>query len=352
MGVKLVLKKLCETPGVSGFEGQIRKLIKELTQNYADEIHVDKLGNLIVWKEGVKEKPIVMLCAHMDEIGLIITGINDDGTLNIGPVGRINSRAIIGKHVVIWTERGPIPGVIGVKPPHLTKKEDRERIPLDIKELYIDIGVDSKEEAEKYVSIGDHVTLNVRARKVLGEKFVGKAIDDRAGVLVLIEVLKNISNVKLESTTAFVFTVQEEVGARGARVASYIINPDIAIAIDVSHASGYPEVSPKEAPAKLGKGPVISLGTPVNIELSKFLIQVAKQHNIPFQVEAEYGRTGTDMDIIQIVRNGALATVISIPQKYMHSGVEMVSLKDIRYSIELLSLFLKSVDSDEQFKPK
>ncbi len=326
------LRDIVSAFGVPGFEDEIRNLVKEHMNRYLDMVSVDRLGNVIGVKKGGKRK--IMLTAHMDQIGFMVKSITDDGFLVISPIGGVNPITLRSTVVRIKTSNGYIYGVIGDKPPHLGKKEQKR----EIKDLRIDIGVESKKKAEKIVSVGDVGSFVPNYYEFNG-KIVANSLDDRAGVYVLLRVMEKVVS---DSTLYFVMTVQEEIGLKGARVSSFGIEPDVGIAVDVTHAF-MPGVSKDEIPIELGKGPVISVGAVSHPQIYRHLIDVARKRRIAYQIEASPSWSGTDADIIQLARSGVATSVVSIPERYMHSGVEMISKKDLNGTIKLLINALKDI---------
>ncbi len=323
-----MIKKLCETFGPSGREESVRKLIQHTVKTYCDELKVDALGNLICRKKPrrkAKNTSRIMFCAHMDEIGLIITHIEKRGFLRFAPVGGVYSERCLAQRVKF--ESG-IVGIIGVE----TKPETPKPPRLD--NMFIDIGARNRKEAERLVKIGDMATFYQRVEKLQG-RIVAKALDDRIGCYCLIEALKRVKKNKDE--LYFVFSAQEEVGARGARTGAYAIEPEYALAVDVTGTGDTPQ-SPRMAVA-LGEG------TAIKVKDSNFithpfikdrLIQYARKNKIIYQLEVlEYGTT--DASVIQIVREGALSGVLSIPSRYIHSTGEVCDLGDVEQTIRLLA---------------
>ncbi len=326
------LKDVVHAFGVPGYENEIRSLIREHMEKNVDDIFVDRLGNVVGIKKGGERK--VMLAAHMDQIGFMVKGITDEGYLVISPAGGVNPITLRSSMVRINTSKGFIYGVIGEKPPHLSKKEEKK----EINDLRVDIGVDTKKKAEKIVSVGDVGSFVPNYYEFNG-KIVANSLDDRAGVYAL---LRTLEKVESDSTLYFVATVQEEIGLKGARVSSFDISPDIGIAVDVTHAL-MPDVEKEEMPIELEKGPVISVGAISHPKIYRHFINVAKKMKIPYQIEASPSWSGTDADIVQLTREGVATGVISIPEKYMHSSVEMISKRDLENTIKLLVSSLKNI---------
>ncbi len=327
------LKEVVSAFGVPGFEDEIRALVKREMQKHADDVIVDALGNVIAVKRGGTRK--VMLAAHLDQIGFMVKSITNDGYLVIAPIGGVHTSVLRSSVVRILTVHGFVYGVIGEKPPHLGKEQKK----FEFKDLRVDIGASSREEAEKLVSVGDVGSFEPRYLE-LNERVVANSLDDRVGVYILLKLLEELHS---DATVYFVATVQEEVGLKGARTSSFGIAPDIGIAVDVTHAT-MPHVDKDEVPIELGKGPVVGVGSVSNPKLYRHIISVAKHENIPYQIEANPAYSGTDADIIQLARDGVATGVVSIPERYMHSGVEMIDARDVDNTIALLRAVLEDID--------
>ncbi|NLX61334.1 MAG: M42 family metallopeptidase [Tissierellia bacterium] len=322
-----LLKGLVTTYGPSGNETKICNYIKEQIENYVDEIIIDNLGNLIARKKGNGKK--IMIAAHMDQIGLMITDIDDNGFLRFTNIGGISPIVSLNQHVIF--ENGVV-GIIAMEP-----MEDISKIKLS--NLFIDIGVKDKKEAESLVNIGDICVYLSHYSENENVIFTG-AIDDRIGCYVAIEAIKRIKNYK--NDLYFVFTVQEEVGLRGAKTSAYKINPDICIALDVTGSGDTPKA--KTFAVGLHKGTAIKVkdnSILTHPKLRNVMINIAKENNIPYQLEVlEYG--GTDSGAVHLTREGVTSGVISIPTRYVHSTTEMVSKKDVLNSIKLLMKLLEN----------
>ncbi|MEM1675431.1 MAG: M42 family metallopeptidase [Desulfurococcaceae archaeon] len=348
--VYILLKKLCEAIGPSGYEDDVRSIVIEEFKKTADELRLDALGNVIAIKKGSGEARL-MLAAHMDEIGFFVSHIDDNGFIRFVPIGGIVERASIFQRVLIKTRDGRlIRGVIGMKPPHVAKKEELEKIP-EFKDLYIDIGVSSKDEAEKMgVRIGDIIVYERDLVRYGNDNITGKALDDRSGLAVLIKAFELIEKPSVDVYA--VATVQEEVGLKGARTAAYSITPDAAIALDVTIASDVPDTPKYMWFTQLGKGPAIKIvdgraasGLIASRKLNDKLIEIAEAEKIPYQIEVAAGGT-TDASIINLNKEGVPATTISIPSRYIHSPVEVVNLNDMINAIKLTKAFCERVDPD------
>ncbi|NLW22481.1 MAG: M42 family metallopeptidase [Tissierellia bacterium] len=343
MEVKEFLKILSEGSSISGHEFRLNDIIISTFSDYADHISTDSLGNLIAVKKGKNNSSNIkiMVAAHMDEIGLMVKDIEDNGFIRFTSVGGIDPRTIVGQEVIVHGSEDLF-GVIGSKPPHLQEESEVNKA-IKIDDMFIDIGY-PKELVEKLVKVGDPITINREFKALQGSRFTGKALDDKAGIAALLECIKELSHINHESDVYFVATVQEEVGTRGAFTSTYKINPNIGIAIDVGFGST-PEL-PKSATIDLGKGPGITIGGNIHPGLREKLVEVAKEYNIPFQIEVSPGPTGTDARAMQITREGVPALCLSIPLRYMHTSVEVVDMKDVKNTAKLLAFFIASITSE------
>ncbi|KYO64522.1 M42 family metallopeptidase [Thermovenabulum gondwanense] len=319
--MKDLLKNLTESYGPSGNEEKIRNVIKELVEPYSDEIKIDAMGNLIVRKKGPGKK--LMFAAHMDEIGLIVTNIDEKGFIRFSNIGGVSPYVLLGERVIF--ENGTV-GVIGVE-----KLEDIKE--LKMKKLFIDIGASSKEEAMEKVKIGDMATY-YRECTFLGKSISAKSLDDRAGCAVLIKALKEVKNPKYD--LYFVFTTQEEVGTRGARTSAYAIEPDLAIAVDVTLCGDTPEG--EKMAVELGKGPAVKIkdmSVLSHPEVKQLLIDTAEKNKIPYQKEV-LDMGGTDAGAIHLTKEGVPSGGIAIPTRYVHTPSEMVNLDDLENTVKLI----------------
>ncbi len=349
-GVKMddnftLLKKLSETSGISGYEQQVSQIISENFAPYCDEIKGDKMGNLMAVKRADKDSsnraPRIMLAAHMDEIGLMVTKIEEKGFIRFTSVGGIDPRTLLAQEVVIHGLED-IPGIIGAKPPHLTNENDRKKS-VEMEKMFID-PVLGKEDIDKKISVGDLISIKREFLSLHGDSAAGKAVDDRAGVLVLYQTLKELQQLKTKVDLYAVATVQEEVGIRGAITSTFNINPEIGIAIDVCHAT-MPGVDEEDA-AEMGKGPAIGVGPHVHRSILQRLKETAVNYGIEHQIEPYPSPRGTDTWGIQVARTGVASGLISIPLRYMHTSVETLSLTDIKKAGQLLARFIASLDAD------
>jgi len=329
------LEKLSNACGIAGREEEVRSLMRNFLKPYVDEVKEDKLGNIIGIKKGKKNAPKVMLAAHMDEIGLLVKTISKEGFIQFAKIGGIDDRILLAQKVIVYTEKGPLHGIIGSKPPHIQKEEERKRV-LTYDELFIDIGAENQEQAKKMgVKIGDPLGFDIKFAKVGKNIVIGKAFDDRVGCAVMVEAMKRLE--KTECTVYAVGTVQEEVGLRGATTAAFGIYPDVGIALDVTIAGDVPGVREVEAPIKLGKGPSIEIadmGLITHPKVVRLLVDAAEENKIPYQLET--GLPGsTDAARISLTREGVPSGVISIPTRYIHSPSSLLSLEDAEKTVKL-----------------
>lgn len=333
------IKALCALPGPSGREDAVRAYIRRSASDYADEIIEDPMGNLLVFKKGEKSSSgPVMLAAHMDEVGVIITAIQDDGYLKFDFIGGVDRRVVIGKRVFIGD--GLMPGVIGVNAVHLTSPEERKKIPK-LKELSIDIGAGSREEAEKHVRLGDTGVFEPSITE-LGNGFIkAKALDDRIGCAVMLSLLQDT----LPVDTWFAFTAQEEVGCRGAAVAAYRIKPSVAIVIEGTTAADLPSQKGSDKVCIPGRGPVIPFmdrGAVYDRKLFEELTKLADENGIPWQTKT-YVSGGTDASAIQRSGEGTRVAAISAAVRYIHSPSSVVYINDIAGIYRLARLYMETL---------
>jgi len=320
-----LLKRLMYASGVPGREDKIREAIKKEVEPYADEITVDPVGNLIARKKGNGKK--IMLCAHMDEIGFFATFIDDSGFIKVSPVGGINATACAFGEVVSEN------GVRGVIIPEGTDKPKVEN-------MFIDIGAKTKKQAEKKVKVGDYFVAAPNFKRLMGNRYIGRPFDDRVGCAILVEALKSVK--KTDNDLYFVFSTQEEVGSRGSKPASYSIAPDIGLAFDVTGTGDVPGA--KAMACKLGGGAAVKIkdsSVICHTGLVETLCALAEENKIPYQREILlYG--GTDTSSMQLAGGGTRAGALSIPTRYIHSGVETCDLSDVKACADLATAFVKS----------
>lgn len=334
-----LLEKLCNVMSVSGDEGEVRRIVLEEVKPYADEIKVDALGSVLVTKKGTGKKPLrVLLDAHMDEVGFMIVHDDGDGFYQFQTVGGIDERHLVGKQVIVGKDHTL--GVIGAKPIHLTTTDERKHT-IDVDSMRIDLGPEGRAKA------GDRATFATKF-KVVGNSIMSKSIDDRIGVATLIELLKNApKHIEL----CLSFSVQEEIGLRGATVAGYYFNPDVAIAVDSTPARDLPDYEGKENytyNTKLGSGPAIYMSNSSAIDhpnLVKFLKETAIKNKIQYQLR-QPGGGGTNAGAIQIARNGIPVVSVSVPHRYTHSPISISRIDDWKNTLNLLYVALKNINHD------
>lgn len=339
-----LLKKLAEAHGVSGYESEIREIVEAEITPYVDEIKTDGLGNLIATRKG--KKPSVMIAAHLDEIGLMVKHIEDEGFLRFSTIGGWFDQTLLNQRVVLHSESEvKAYGVIGSKPPHKMKKEEREKA-IKSEDMFIDVGARDKEEVEQMgISIGTPVTVDRHFVDLKNERVSCKAFDNRSGVAIMVEALKR-ANTDFEVYA--VGTVQEEVGLKGARTAAFGLNPNVALAVDTDIAGGHPGIEKKDTTVEMDKGPVITVSdasgrgiiTPPSV--LKWLKETATKHNIDYQLSVSEGGT-TDATSIHLTRSGIPTGVIGVPTRYIHSPVELLSLKDLDKCAELAARAVEQV---------
>ncbi len=349
---KRFLADLLNAPGPSGYEGPVRSVWKAEVERYADRVEVDVHGNAFAVYNG-QGSPRIMFAGHMDELGFQVIYIDEKGYLYFDTIGGFDLQLVPGRKVRIHTANGSILGVLGKKPIHLMAAGDRRKVP-DKHDLWIDIGVADRAEAEQLVAIGDPVTYEANYEELRNGLAVSRGFDNKAGAWVVAEVLRRVSSTKKKCRASIhsVATVQEEVGLRGARTSAYGIDPLVGIAVDVTWAMDHPGVDKRQVgECVLGGGPVITRGANVNPVVFDRLVRVAKKSKIPHQIQAEPGGTGTDANAIQLSRAGVATGLVSVPQRYMHTPVEIVALGDLDNTARLLAEFALSVDDKTCFIP-
>jgi len=338
-----ILEKLSDANGVTGREDQVRNLMKKYLKPYVDEIKEDKLGNLIAFKKGKKNAATVMIAAHMDEVGLMIKNVKKKGFLQFTKIGGMDDRILLAQKVIVHTDKGTLTGVIGSKPIHIQKEEERKKV-IDADMLFIDVGAKDKEEAEKMgIKVGDVVSFDTKFVRINSNVVLGKAFDDRVGCAMIIETLRRLP--KVDCNVYVVGTIQEEVGLRGATIAAFQIKPDVGIALDASVAGDMPGVGEGEAPAKMGEGPVVTVadaGLIAHPKVLRLIIDSAKQNKIPYQLETGI-RGATDAARIALSREGVPSGVVSVPVRYIHSPVAILNLDDVEKAVELVVSMIANI---------
>jgi putative aminopeptidase FrvX len=345
--IKSLLEKLSNAHGVSGYEGGVREIIEKEVKPCVDELRTDNFGNLIAIKKG--KSPSVMIAAHMDEIGLMVKYIDDEGFVRFAKVGGWFDQTLVNQRVVLHTKKGTVTGVIGSKPVHVMKTEDKKKA-IEAKDMFIDVGASSRDEATAMgIEPGVTASLDQKLAALAGDRVTGKAFDDRAGGAVLITILQKIAGMKLSSVMA-VFTVQEEVGLKGARTSAFGLNPDVGLAIDTCIPGDHPGIKKIDSAIEVGKGPALTVmdaagrGVITHPRVLEWLRETAKAKGIPYQMDVTESGT-TDASAISQTREGIPSGVISVATRYIHTPVEVLSLKDLALTAELAVEAIKSVGS-------
>ena len=330
-----LLRRLCSSSGVSGEERAVAQVICNELTPYVNHVRIDDNGNVIAEMGDDQAEQHILLDAHMDQIGLIVTGIDKEGFLRVAACGGIDRRVLMGSRVCIYGTQ-QITGVISCLPPHLTKGGE-EQVP-SIDQLAIDTGL-CKQEIERMVKPGDRIVLDAPFQTLIGKKISSPSLDDRAGVAVLVRCAELLSQKPLSCCLSLVCSVQEETGGSGAKTASYSLNPTEAVIVDVSYAE-QPEV-PSENSGKMGDGPMIGISPTLSKSISDCLMQIAKENRIPYQLEVMGGSTGTNADEISNARGGIPSGVVSIPLRNMHTHAEIIDWQDVESTASLLAAYVE-----------
>lgn len=338
MDLKEVIKSLADSSGVSGDEDSAAKLALGYMKEFTDDCYIK--NNCVFGNFGKREKgkPHILLDAHIDQIGFVVTYITDDGFIKIANCGGIDRRLLLAQQVKILGKK-EVFGVICSIPPHLEKKSDEGKVP-EYSDICIDVGM-TKEEAEKVISQGDKIIFLQKCRDMQGDRISGAALDDRCGVACLLRAAEMLKNEQLNCSYTVMFSSQEEVGERGAKIGVYDVDPDIAIAVDVSFALT-PDDSELKC-GKMGKGTMIGFAPTLDRELSDRMKETAVKNNIPYQIEVMNDETGTNADRFSVNAGGVKAVTLSIPLKYMHTPVEVISVSDVENTAKLIAAYIKEV---------
>ena len=344
------LKQLVNTPSPSGFESQIQQVCADYAKPYADEIYKDVHGNQ--YHVLNKEADIrIMIAGHVDEIGLMVNTIDKDGFLGFVPIGGVDGAVLGGQRVFVHGEKGPVPGVIGRKAIHLTPQEERNK-PLEMHQMWVDIGAKDKKDAERLVAIADPITIDAGFLALRDDKAVARAFDDRIGAFVCLEAMRLLAKRKLDVALYCVTTVQEEIGLRGATTSAYGCQPHAGLAVDVAWATDHPNGDGRRyGETAIGQGPIVSRGPNINPVVYRGLATAAKKHKIPIQSHAAPRGTGTDANAMQLSRGGVATAVVGIPNRYMHTPVELISLRDTEAASQLIAEWVASLKKNVSFIP-
>ncbi len=364
------------TPSPSGYEEPIQRLIAGYIRPHADDVRTDVHGNLIASLGGPPASPSppgtspdgpaagrsiaandgvprLMYAGHCDQIGMLVSHIDENGFVYGQTVGGWDPQQLIGQSMTIWTENGGVAAVISRKPIHLLNQEERNQV-VKLEQMWLDIGAKDEQDAREKVRIGDCVTLDLRLRNLLGDLVSGPGMDNKSGMWTVIESLRRVAqgDTPLSCHLHSVATVQEEIGLRGAKTAAGSINPDVAIAVDVTHASDCPTIDKQQqGDIAVGRGPVIFRGPNINPKVSRRLVELCETHGIPYQLAALGRAAPNDSNALQLHGGGVATGLVAIPNRYMHSAVEVVSMSDLDAIAELLKHFALSLSPDDSFIP-
>jgi endoglucanase len=350
------LRSLLETPSASGFERPIQDVVRAWARPLADEVHTDRHGNVMAVLhpragKGHAEHARVMLAGHCDQIALMVQHIDENGYLYVQPIGGWDMQVLLGQHLTVWTQSGPLPGVVARRAIHLLTPEERKKVP-EFTDIWVDIGAKDGKEARELVRHGDSVTFELRYRPLRNGLAASPAMDDKVGLWVVMEALRLLHGQDLKVPVYCVSTVQEEIGLRGATTSAYAINPAVGIAVDVCHATDTPGNDKKQiGETKLGDGPVLFRGPNINPHVFDRLDSVAREKEWAVQVRGAPRATGTDGNVMQITREGVAMGIVGIPNRYMHSAVEVVHLDDLDRAAQLLAAFCLSLTPDMDWAP-
>ncbi len=345
------LKALVEAPSPAGFEQPAQALVREWMGRYAHEVRTDVMGN-VIGALNPGGSPRVMMAGHADEIGFMVRYVSDEGFLYFAPIGGVDAQLAPGHRVIVHSRGGPVRGVMGKKAIHLMDQEERKKV-LQFHQQWIDIGAHGRKEAEKRVSVGDPVTVAVGFDHLDRDIVAGRSFDNKCGAFVVCEALRLLARRRIAAAVYAVTTVQEELGRRGAVASAFGIEPEVGIAVDVDHATDFPEAEKKRiGERKLCAGPVLHRGAHLNPVLTDMLFQVAQEHKIRHQVCGNPADTGTDATPMQLSRAGVATTLLSVPLRYMHTPVEVISLSDVEDAARLLAALVAALRPGMSFVPQ
>lgn len=346
MAIPELLQRLLTTPGPSGHESDAARVWRQSCADFAPEVGTtDSLGSSFARVPGTAEGLSLAVVGHIDEIGIHVSHIDSGGYLRFGGVGGWDPQVLVAQRVVLQTRNGPVPGVIGRKPIHLLKDEDRKRVP-ELKDLHIDIGAQDADEARERVRIGDVAVIDAQPLEFPHDRIVSRSIDNRIGCYVAAEAARLVAQDGGAPGDVLAMAVaQEETGLSGARTSAFARRPDVAVVVDVTFATDQPGIELGEMTEhKMGSGPVLARGTNIHPRVFELLHECAEQDEIPFTVESLARNTGTDADVIHISRAGIPTGLVSVPCRYMHSPVEMVSIQDLDAAARLIAAFARRLE--------
>jgi putative aminopeptidase FrvX len=344
------LKQLLDTPSPSGYERPIQNVVREWAKPLADELRTDRHGNVIAVRNP-GGSPRIMLAGHCDQIGLMVQHIDENGFLYVQPIGGWDMQILLGQNLTVWARDGAIPGVLSRKAPHLLTTEERNKVPL-FNDVWVDIGAKDAKDAAALVGPGDPITVALGSRELRNDLIASPALDDKVGVWTVMEALRLLHGHKLQAAVYCVSTVQEEIGLRGATTSAYGIHPEIGIAVDVCHATDTPGNDKKKlGEVKLGQGPVVFRGPNINPHVHARLRQSAEKKELGVQICGNPKATGTDANAMQLARDGVAAGLVGIPNRYMHSPVEVVHRQDLNHAAQILAEFCASATAEMDWTP-
>lgn len=343
------LKDLLHAPSPSGYEQPVQEVVRRFV-SFADEVQTDWHGNVIA-AVNPSGTPRIMLAGHCDQIGLMVKYIDERGFIWVDSIGGWDIQMLIGQNMVIWGKEGPVTGVIARKAIHLLSPDDRKKVP-ELKDLWIDIGVKTRDEAKLLVSTGDPVTFELGFRQLRNNLAAAPGMDNKVGAWVVMSALKQVAAGKPQAAVFAVSTVQEEIGLRGAQTSAYSIDAQIGIAVDVTHATDCPTLDSKQyGEVTIGDGPMLYRGPNVNPVVHRSLVETAGKHSIPVQTGGLSRAASNDANVMQVTRGGLATGIVAIPNRYMHSPVEVISLTDLEHAARLIAQFCLSVTRESDFTP-
>jgi tetrahedral aminopeptidase len=344
------LEKLLTAPSPSGYEQPVQAVIRDFAGAFAHEVRTDWHGNVIA-AVNPAGTPRIMLAGHCDQIGLMVKYIDDRGYLWVDSIGGWDIQMLIGQNLVVWGREGGVPGVIARKPIHLLSPDDRKKVP-ELKDLWIDIGAKDREEARQVVAVGDPVTFELGFRRLRNDLAAAPGMDNKVGAWVVMSALQQAAKLHPKAAIFAVSTVQEEIGLRGAQTSAFAIDAQLGIAVDVTHATDCPTLDMKQyGEVTLGQGPMLYRGPNVNPVVHRRLVELAQQHEIPVQTGGLSRAASNDANVMQISRGGLATGIVAIPNRYMHSPVEVVSLSDLEHAAALIARFCASITDESDFTP-
>jgi putative aminopeptidase FrvX len=348
MSVPELLRDLLVAAGPPGHEAAPARVWREAAESFGAEVSVNPMGTSVARVAGGADRPLLAVVGHIDEIALLVSHVSDKGFLHVVRSGGWDPQVLVGQRVQVLTREGPVPGVVGRKPIHLLEGDDRKKA-VELKQLHVDVGARDGDEARELVREGDQIVIAAEPVELPNGRLVSRSLDNRLGVYVALEVARRVHEAGgAAGPVAGVAAVQEEIGAHGARAMAYGLEPDMAVVVDVTHATDAPGVDPGELGKHgLGDGPVITRGAIVSRPLNDLLDAAAEAEEIETTTEAAGGATHTDADVVHMSRNGIPTAVVSIPLRYMHSPVELVELGDVENVVSLIAAMARRLEENK-----